>query len=389
MVLAFHRVYRVQIVCADISSVLSELALFGIELRQVEAIDYVTAYVSMDGRALKIAKNLLEHMGVSHKIVKQQGNIWEKDLLYKRMIFVVGMVLFLLAGVTIPNRILFVEVTGNNDISTHRILTEAEDIGIKFYARTKDIRSEECKNKLLERIPQLQWVGITIKGCVAIIQVEERSMNPIDEETHIISNLVSVCDGVITDQTIYRGNPLFRVGDAVKKGDVLVSGYVDCGLKLSASQAKAEIYALTMREYQFISLKPSALRGEIQKVHTCYQLRIGKKVINFCNHSGIIDATCAKMYVEDYWTFPGGYQLPAALIKISYWNHEMLPASSSDVDNQWFSRFAREYLGDHLVSGKILDERLQQQETEDLFLLSGTYACHEMIGKEKYEEIIE
>ena len=44
-----------------------------------------------------------------------------------------------------------------------------------------------------------------------------------------------------------------------------------------------------------------------QEVEMCV---IGKKVINLCNHSGIIDESCVRMYLEDYWSFPGGFQLP-------------------------------------------------------------------------------
>ena len=388
--LTWNRRCRVRIISADVLSVLSELALAGIELYQVETIDYVTVEVSIDAGALKTVKHVLAHLGSSFKIIERQKSIIETYWLVRRVVLTVGLILFFLSAMVIPNRILFVDVIGNRDISSQEILMQAENIGIKFFARAKDVRSEECKNKLLESIPQLQWLGITIKGCIATIQVQERSIYPeTNPETRVVSNIIAICDGVLTDQTVYRGNPLFHVGDAVKKGDILISGYVDCGLKLSATQAKAEIYALTMREYQFLCLKPSALRGEIQSVHTCYQLRIGKKVINFCNHSGIMDATCVKMYVEDYWTFPGGFQLPVALVKISYWDHEIIPESPQIAEKQWVSQFARQYLYDHLVSARILDEQLQWQDTEQFSVLLGTYACHEMIGKEKCEEIIE
>jgi len=388
--LAGNRSCRIRIVSADVASVLSELALAGIELYQVETIDCVTAEVSIENRAIKTVKRILVSMGISCKIVKRQRSIWETDLILKRIVLAVGLVLFLIAGILISNRVLFVEVIGNSNVSSQEILMRAEEIGISFFARAKDVRSEECKNKLLENIPQLQWLGITIKGCVATIRVQERSIYPeINPKHPVVSGIVSVCDGVITDQTVYRGNPLFQVGDAVKKGDMLVSGYVDCGLKQLAGRASAEVYALTMREYQFFYLKPSASRGKLKKTHTCYQLRIGKKVINFCNHSGIMDATCVKMYLEDYWTFPGGFQFPVALVKICYLDREILPVRSENLENQWLSSFAREYLNDHLVSGRILDEKLQWKETDEFLALSGIYACHEMIGKEKFEEIIE
>ena len=386
----FRKIFCVEIVCADIFAVLSELALVGAEMQQVEIVDCVTVHANMDGKALKLAKKVFTHLDATYEIIKQQRDILKIEYVFRRLVLTVGITVFLISAIVLPNRILFVEVLGNNNMSKQEILQHAEGIGINFFARAKDVRSEECKNMLLERMPQLQWIGITIKGCVATIQVEERSVIADDNvEPHSVSSIVSVCDGVITDQTIYRGNPLFQVGDAVKKGDMLVSGYVDCGIKQLAGRAIAEVYALTKREYRFVSPKPTAFRGEIEGVHTCNKLRIGKKVINFCNHSGIMDSTCVKMYMEDYWTFPGGFRLPVAFIKVSYMDYEIRPMQSDDLDIQWLQMFAREYLNDCLISGILLDESLQWQETDDLSVLTGVYACREMIGKEIHEGIIE
>jgi len=388
--LAGNRSCRIRIVSADVASVLSELALAGIELYQVETTDCVTAEVSIENRAIKTVKRILVSMGISCKIVKRQRSIWETDLILKRIVLAVGLVLFLIAGILISNRVLFVEVIGNSNVSSQEILMRAEEIGISFFARAKDVRSEECKNKLLENIPQLQWLGITIKGCVATIRVQERSIYPeINPKHPVVSGIVSVCDGVITDQTVYRGNPLFQVGDAVKKGDMLVSGYVDCGLKQLAGRASAEVYALTMREYQFFYLKPSASRGKLKKTHTCYQLRIGKKVINFCNHSGIMDATCVKMYSEYYWTLPGGFQLPVSVIKVECSFHEAIAQAQDHENREWLLQYARNYLQSQMIAGEVLDESLIWNRFDDYCVLNGSYACHEMIGQVKYEEILE
>jgi len=126
------------------------------------------------------------------------------------------------------------------------------------------------------------------------------------------------------------------------------------------------------------------------KEHTCYSLRVGKKVINLCNHSGIQGGTCVKMYSEDYWSLPGGFQLPVSVIKNSY-NYYELIAPEVDIEEtySWLPRYARGFLQDSMIAGEILNEELAWNVSDDACEVTGNYACHEMIGQVKCEEIIE
>ena len=289
----------------------------------------------------------------------------------------------------LPGRILHVVVTGNDRIPTQSIIQCAEESGIHFGSAARTVRSEKIKNQILSKIPDLQWIGINTIGSVAIIQVEERSIAPDAVKNTGIASIVAVRDGVISDLIVHSGTALCVPGQSVLAGEVLISGYSDQGLKVTASVANGEIFAYTRREMQTVSPVPSATQGKLADKHTCYRLKIGKKVINFCDHSGISDATCDKMYTEYFWSLPGGFRLPVSVRKETCCYYVPQPVLVKEIFPSWLEADSEVYLTDHMVAGEILDVTQNTETKADSYRLTGIYFCHEMIGKLRYEEILD
>ena len=59
-----------------------------------------------------------------------------------------------------------------------------------------------------------------------------------------------------------------------------------------------------------------------------------------------------------------------------------------EINGQLYFLFARNYLTGQLVAGRILTEAIQRTEEEQAVILHGQYACNEMIGLFREEEII-
>ena len=388
---AFDRYMRVRIVTAEPENLLSKLSAENIELWEILFCDLLTVECKIGKRQLPKFVDILRKTGSTYTVIKHEGLLWQTRSIIKRPVFLIGILFFFICAIIVPNRVYFVEVLGNDNIPENLILSKAEECGIRFGAKTSKIRSEEVKNQLLGSVPELQWIGITTSGSVATIQVKERSAQeePMEQKNNV-SSIVASRDGIITQMTVKRGNQLFTVGQSVKDGDVLVSGYTDCGIKIIAESADAEVFAHTLRENRFISPACTAKRGVVQEEMTCYQIRLGKKVINLCNHSGISDATCVKMYSENYWTLPGGFQLPVSVVKVNHFIFEQINETELDEAScQWMTQFAHSYLQQQMIAGTILNEDLQWEISNDACVLTGGYACNEMIGQVKYEEILE
>ena len=250
------------------------------------------------------------------------------------------------------------------------------------------MRSEKMKNALLQSLPQLQWAGINTSGCVAVISVRERQLTEEKPEAGGVASIVATRDGVITTVTATKGNALCKIGQAVKAGQTLISGYTDCGLSIQAVRAEGEIYAKTERDLTVIAPCGYEQRVESADAEKKYALIIGKKRINLYFGSGILDGSCVKMYEENYVTLPGGFQLPVALVTEVWFCNESGNAQAESADASWLYDAAQRYLIGDMIAGQILssDEELSQED--GIVTLSGHYACLEMIGKLREEEIV-
>lgn len=384
------RYLRMRVVAAEPEKVLSQLIDSNIELLDVIFLDLLTVTFQVRKQQAYAVQKIVAGCGGSCRVTGRKGIFWNLQIMWKRPVLAVGMFIFFILTSLVNDRIFFVKVQGNEFLSDRVILAEAEKYGVAFGAKASLVRSEDIKNKLLQHFPQLQWVGVTTSGAVATIQVQERSIqNELIYPQTGVSHIIASQDGVISQMTVYKGNPLFQVGQSVKTGDLLVSGYIDCGIVQIGERAQAEVFAHTFRTVDVYAPTPSCQRGECCDIHTCIMFRLGKKVINLCNHSGISDATCVKMYEEDYWTLPGGFRLPVSVIKVQTFSYGQTEAEYTwKTFETWLSQFTRSYVSGQMIAGSILDEDLIWNVDDRLCVLKGSFACHEMIAQVKDEEII-
>lgn len=387
---SFAGIVQIQITSADPSRALRDINAAGITVYDVMYADSLTVCGKLSLRDCDAVDKLLRRRGDKMEILERQGMYWSFRKLLSRPVLVGFLLLVLLLALFLPTRVFFINIEGNTTIPTNLILEKAQECGIRFGASRRAVRSEKMKNALISAIPELQWAGVNTSGCVATISVREKSLS--EEETtkqHCVSSIVASRDGVIYSCTVVRGNLLCRAGQAVTAGQTLVSGYTDCGITIQATQAEAEIVARTLRDLEVITPSDAVFRGAETARQTKYSLRIGKKLINFYQDSGISDTTCVKMYEEDYWTLPGGFQLPVAWVTEQYIyyetsENEIIEESAFD----WMKDAAQAYLQTQMVAGQIIGDDVSVGLYDGVFRLRGQYACLEMIGQVKSEEII-
>ena len=378
----------VEVVSADVSGTLSAFAQAGITVFDMTA-DGLTANFQLLRKDLKAARKICAKRGETLKVYKRIGLYWRLKGLAARPVLVFGLLFMLLLGFFIPSRIFFVRIEGNVNVPTNLIIEQAAECGIGFGASRREVRSEKMKNALLEAMPQLQWAGVNTRGCVATITVRERSEVPSNQIRTGVSSIVSACDGIVESCTAEQGNLLCKPGMAVKTGQTLISGYTDCGLTIRATQAKGEVFARTERKLSVYSMQTVLSKTEKLAETKKYTLIIGKKRINFSKDSGILAATCDKMYVEKNLTLPGGFVLPVSLVVetyVSYATEETIV--SEEYAHRQLSVFAEEYLKGKMVAGEILSGMEDITNDGTVYSLRGIYTCREMIGRNQEEEII-
>jgi len=378
------------ITSADIGSLLNALADNGIVLKNVIILDDLTVRLTVGRQDRPRLLTIAEKQGAVIKILRMSGLFLMIRRLGRRPVLTLFLLIVFLLACYVPGRIFFLTVEGNETISDGYILEIAADCGIDFGAKRRLVRSEKMKNKLLEKIPQLQWAGINTTGCTAVISVREKTtQNKQSQPDNAVSSIVAARDGIIQSCTVFQGNSLCKVGQAVKAGQVLVSGYLDCGIVTKTTLSDAEINALTFRELEVVTPAATVTKGKIQGTKTNYSLRIGKKLIKFYKDSGNSNTSCGKIYEEEYVYLPGGFRLPVAVVKETeiYYLENEEDHTSSDAED-WLRSFSETHLKENMISGKILSAETEITPEAGGCRLYGRYACVEMIGQIKYEQTI-
>lgn len=380
---------KVEILTADPAVALADLHQKGITLEHVHVLDELTIQFQIRRQDLISVRQSAAKRGAQLKIKDNKGFYWKFRSFLRRPVLVFGLLSLLLLNLFVPTRLYFFRVDGNISVPTNHILEVASKQGISFGVSRREIRSEKVKNVLLQEIPELEWVGINTSGCVATISVRERQTGAPIPNMKGVSSIVATREGVVENITVTSGSAVVKTGQAVKAGQVLISGYTDCGISIRASRANGEIYARTQRVMSFVLPQNSLKRGEQVSQIKKYGIIVGKKRINFYKDSGILDTSCVKMYEENYVTLPGGFQLPVAFVTETYiYYEEITPIAALEHEKDNFSRFAESYLRDQMIAGKVLEKNEVFTEEDSGFCLDGMYQCLEMIGRERTEEII-
>ena len=299
---------EVTITCADPAQVMTMLEQGGVELRNVRIADELTLVLLIRRRQTGLLLALCDKRGLDAQISNRVGLYWRLNALLHRPVLLLGILGMILLGLYLPSRVLFVQVEGNVHVPGRLILETAANCGVRFGAERDHVRSEKMKNTLLEAMPQLQWAGVNTRGCVAVISVRERQEQTRENISAEVGSIVASRDGVITSMMTTRGNAVCKVGQAVKAGQLLISGYTDCGISIRADRAEGEIFAQTDRDLTVVYPTDRQQRRQTTGLETKYSLIIGKNRINFYFGSGISGSSCVKMYKENYMTLPGGFQ---------------------------------------------------------------------------------
>lgn len=378
----------VELTSAEPELAVSAYAGAGIPMEDLQPQGALTLRFWMPRCCYPQARKLAQKRGDCLKILGKRGIYWMLPRLLRRPVLLLGAAV--LTGLTLflPSRILFVQVEGNAAVPARQILEAAAQSGLAFGTSRRQVRSEKVKNALLSKIPQLQWAGVNTSGCVATVSVRERTELPPAQDSGGVSSLCAVRDGYIRSITATAGTALVQPGQTVQAGQVLISGYTDCGLCLRGEQAKGEVFAQTQQELTAVLPAKWTLRGQSLAQRRSYSLLIGKNRINLWKDSGIWEDTCGRMYEEHYITLPGGFRLPLALCiqtRTTFaLTSETIPEAQAGKE---LTDFARRTVLKRMVAGEIQQAAEHLRQDGGCFWLEARYVCQEMIARQRQEQI--
>ncbi len=127
-----------------------------------------------------------------------------------------------------------IDIRGNMSRTDETILEFLENKNVVHGMPKSNVDCARIVKDIRRQFDDIIWVSASIQGTRLIIQVKENEDSNLQESApektdaqKSAVDLVADWDCTITEIVTRKGTPLVRVGDEVKKGDILVSGLIE------------------------------------------------------------------------------------------------------------------------------------------------------------------
>lgn len=268
---------------------------------------YLYANIAMkDFRQLKeIAKKTKCRIKIEYK----KGLPFLLHRYKKRKIFVIFLILVIATIFILSNFIWNIEIVGNTTISSQEILATLEKDGLKTGTFKSRINTKGIINELRLQRDDIAWMGIKLLGTNAIVEIVEADPKPeiINEDEYC--NIVSDKMGIVTKINAANGTALVHEGDIVKKGDILIGGWLEgkyTGTRYvhSNGEIQAKVW-YTKKEKMPLSLEETKPTGQEEKKYKLFinnfEINLSKRLSKFENYDTINTTNKLKIFSNFYF----------------------------------------------------------------------------------------
>ena len=310
-------------------------------------------YANIGIKDFKRLKEIAKKTGCKISINSKKGIPFFLNRYRKRKIFAATIILILASLLIISKFIWNVEIVGNTSIDTKEIVQELNECGLFIGKLKSKIDVKKITNDIRLKRDDIAWIGINLQGTNAIVEIVEAKEKPeiIDENEYC--NIVSDKEGIITKISAQNGTLLVKPGDVVKKGDILVGGWMEgkyTGIRYVHSNANIEAKVWYSKKEKII------LSGEVREKTGIEEKRYGikfnnfkinlyKSLPNFKNYDTINEKKKLKLFSNFY--------LPIEILTDTYYEVNFVPKTYTVEE-------AEQILTEKL--DKTLSEEIQQQD---------------------------
>lgn len=178
--------------------------------------------------------------------------VWFKVLM-SRPLLIFSIVLWLAAGIILPRRIFILNITGCDKVSESEILTLMENTGVKKGAPKSEIDCEKISRAILSYDKRISFADIRLHGVVLTAVIHETDAFKFSEKDDAPSSIYADKDCVIVKITVRHGDSAVKPGQAVRRGELLISGDItpERGNSETPVKIAAEGTVLAQTAYRF------------------------------------------------------------------------------------------------------------------------------------------
>ena len=310
----------------------------------------------------------------------------------RRYALLAGLALALAAVCLLSQFILTVEVSGNETVPSAVILMELSRQGVRPGAYGPGLDLRRISQEALRRIEGLSWMSVNLHGTRAEVLVRERSPSPTPRDETTPAHVVAAADGVLEEVEVLEGQALFREGQAVLAGEIVISGAVDLKepqyAAVDAGQrlvhARGEVWAVTHRTLAACIPLEAQVKVYTGEEERRWSLSLLGRSVNFFGKASISSSGYDKMTTTHILTLPGGREMPLVLVETEYRAYETaaVPVRADAARAMLEERLLERLTALIGAESSVLSTAFSAEEEDGMLTVTLTAQCREQIGRE-------
>ncbi len=145
----------------------------------------------------------------------------------KRKCFLIGVFLFLILILYSNIFIWKIDISGSDIYTREEILSYVNDTLVKPGTKKSDVNCKDMEFILREQYSKIAWISCYIKGTELHIEISDTIDPDKIESSNTPCNIVAIKDCSICEMITKSGTAVVEQGEAVTKGQILISGVVE------------------------------------------------------------------------------------------------------------------------------------------------------------------
>ena len=272
-------------------------------------------------------------------------------------------------------------ITGSDALSDTEILSALAGLGITCGTPIRDISFTYAEQRMRLAVSGIERIALRHTGGRLIVDISEERRPPQNAYSRTASNYIAAVPAQITDISVLGGHAVCRVGDAVKPGDLLISG-VDTDKFGITHFSHADGVITGIYEEDFLQEQPFCTELPVRgsTVTESFLLAFGRRLPL---SPGFTPPACPFIYEEDRTPLAlFGHVLPLTLLCCHYTEQlTAITVFSAEEAEAMLEESARRFEQNFHAKDRILAREISFQQSDLGISLQIHYVFEGVIGK--------
>lgn len=313
---------RVRVRGSSIERFLNACARGGINLRRTRRVDFGELHATVSVQDFRRMRGVMGRTGCRVRIIRRRGLPFVLQGLRGRYMFFAGFAALFALFIALTNFVWVIEISAQPGISTYALRETLRQAGAYSGVPVRAVDETAIRQYVRTHMQDtVDYVTVSRLGNVISVKAfgGDGDIKPLDDKA--VTGVVAARDGLITQMNITGGYPLVAAGDAVQRGQPLVSAVTppttEAGLG-HIGHGMARIQAQTLRKETAVRLLTRTEKHYTGKKKSQFSLVFGGHRMNLYLGGSMAAGSCDKQVTAMRLAFGRGVALPISLVRQDY-----------------------------------------------------------------------